>query len=290
MKGLLNDLLAPPPGMEAIDFTRPLGAEALFAPHSITWRVMKNPAALLVGGIAGVILELAEPRVRTGVWEHTSFRTDPVGRIRRTGFAALTTVYAPAQPARALIARVNAMHARIGGLTPAGAHFRADDADLLVWVHATAGFGFLEAYRRFVAPLTPARCDQFYAEGALVAALWGAHGAPASAAEVEALFQRMRPSLDRSEIVFEFLSILERAPLLPGLARPLQRLAIAAAVAITPNWAREILGLSAGYDLPLGGETVLRTLGAAGERLVLREAPPAQACARLGLKAGYLQR
>jgi hypothetical protein len=48
---------------------------ALFEPDSVTWRVMKNPVALVVGGFAAVILELAEPRVRSGVWEHTSFRT-----------------------------------------------------------------------------------------------------------------------------------------------------------------------------------------------------------------------
>ena len=81
---LLREHIAPPPGM-AVDFSTPAGAEALFAPDSVSWRVMKNPVALIVGGVAAVILELAEPRVRTGVWEHTSFRRDPVTRMRRTG-------------------------------------------------------------------------------------------------------------------------------------------------------------------------------------------------------------
>lgn len=49
--------------------------------------------ALLVGGIAAVILELAEPRVHTGVWEHSLFRSDPVRRLQRTGLAAMATVY-----------------------------------------------------------------------------------------------------------------------------------------------------------------------------------------------------
>jgi hypothetical protein len=39
-----------------------------------------------------------------------------------------------------------------------------------------------------------------------------------------------------------------------------------------------------------GYETLLRALGAASERLVLAEAPPAQACVRLGLAADYLYR
>ena len=98
---LLRDYIAPPPGMRPVDFSAPAGAPALFAPDSTTWRVMKNPVALIVGGIAAVILELAEPRVRTGVWEHTSFRRDPVTRMRRTGYAAWVTIYAPADAARA---------------------------------------------------------------------------------------------------------------------------------------------------------------------------------------------
>jgi uncharacterized protein (DUF2236 family) len=52
----------------------PAGEPALAAPDSVSWRVFKNPVSLFVGGVTAVILELAEPRVRTGVWEHSSFR------------------------------------------------------------------------------------------------------------------------------------------------------------------------------------------------------------------------
>ena len=141
------------PGLN-VDFTAPVGAPALFAPDSVTWRVMKNPVALTIGGIAAVILELAEPRVRTGVWEHTSFRRDPVTRMKRTGMAAMVTIYAPAEKARAMIAGIVRAHGRIEGVTPAGAPYRANDEELLTWVQATAGYGFVEAYNRFVRPLT----------------------------------------------------------------------------------------------------------------------------------------
>src|SRR5215204_5602813 len=50
-----------------------------------SWRVFKNPLSLFIGGLTAVIMELAEPRVRSGVWEHTSFRQNPVQRLRRTG-------------------------------------------------------------------------------------------------------------------------------------------------------------------------------------------------------------
>lgn len=276
------------PGLPRVDFTQPAGAPALFAADSVAWRVMKNPLALVIGGMAGVILELAEPRVRTGVWKHTRFREDPLGRMKRTGHAAMATIYAPAEIARALIAGVSRRHAQVTGATPAGAAYTASDPELLEWVQATAAFGFLEAYRRFARTLSPTECDRFYAEGAPAAALYGATGAPRSFVEIEALFARMRGKLERSDIVLEFHSILRTAPLLP--ARPLQSLCIRAAVEITPGWVRDILGLGKSYGLPPGGETTLHALGAAADRLTLSNAPPAQACVRLGLPTDYLYR
>ncbi|HYE43013.1 MAG TPA: oxygenase MpaB family protein, partial [Caulobacteraceae bacterium] len=71
-------MLQPDPG-RAIDFASPPGEPAMAAPDSVSWQVFKNPLTLFVGGVAAVILELAEPRVRAGVWDHSSFRRDPLG-------------------------------------------------------------------------------------------------------------------------------------------------------------------------------------------------------------------
>ena len=48
-----------------VDFLQPAGEPALAGPDSISWRVFKNLVALYIGGIAAVLLELAEPRVRS---------------------------------------------------------------------------------------------------------------------------------------------------------------------------------------------------------------------------------
>jgi len=102
------------------DFLRPAGEAALVPPDSVSWRVFKNPLSLFIGGVAAVIMELAEPRVRSGVWEHTTFRIDPARRLRRTGLAAMVTIYGARSTAEAMIARVRRMHVRIAGSTPAG--------------------------------------------------------------------------------------------------------------------------------------------------------------------------
>ncbi|HJV62365.1 MAG TPA: oxygenase MpaB family protein, partial [Albitalea sp.] len=99
-----------PPGRAAEDFSRPAGEAALVAHDSVSWRVFKNPVTLFVGGVAAVVLELAEPRVRSGVWDHTSFRTQPLQRLQRTAAATVTTVYAARSRAEPMIARVRQLH------------------------------------------------------------------------------------------------------------------------------------------------------------------------------------
>jgi len=275
-------------GLPHVDFSTPLGEPALTAPDSVSWRVFKNPVSLFIGGVAAVILELAEPRVRSGVWDHTRFRLDPKPRLQRTGLAAMVTVYGPRRAAEAMIAGVGRMHGRVTGVTPAGQAYRADDPELLDWVQATASFGFLEAYKAFVAPVSEADQDRFYAESAPAARLYGAVGAPTSRAQLETLMSLMRDRLEPSPIVFDFLDILRRAPVLPGPLRPLQGLMARAAVEITPTWARALLGLDARWDLKAWERRLLRTAGAAADRLVLDASPPVQASRRLGLPGDYL--
>jgi hypothetical protein len=159
---------------------------------------MKNPVALFVGGVTAVLLELAEPRVRSGVWDHTTFRTDPLGRMERTGLAAMVTVYGARSTADRMIAGVRRLHERVSGVTPAGVPYRASDPELLDWVHATASFGFLEAYRTYVRSLDDAECDRFYAEGVEAARRYGSFGTPTSRAQVEEQFAAMRPRLEPS--------------------------------------------------------------------------------------------
>lgn len=283
----LTKLMQPGPDMP-FDFTRPAGEPALTAPDSVSWRVFKNPLALFVGGVTAVLLELAEPRVRSGVWDHTTFRSDPLARMRRTGLAAMVTVYGPRSKAEALIAGVGRMHARVSGTTPSGQPYRADEPELLDWVQATASFGFLEAYHAYIAPLSAVEKDRFYAEAIPAARLYGAMGAPASVAAMEVQFDAMRPSLEASPIVFEFLDIVCKAPILPAPLRSVQRALVRAAVAISPPWLIETLGLGPEWRLGPVEARLLRLAGRLADRVALPEIPPAQACRRMGLPTNYL--
>ena len=96
----------------------------------------------------------------------------------------------------------------------------------------------------YVQPLSSSERDRYYAEGVPAASLYGASGAPTSEIELEMLLHAMAGRLERSDIVFEFLTIMRSAAILPLLLRPAQDLLVRAGVDLTPNWVRTILGLN----------------------------------------------
>jgi uncharacterized protein (DUF2236 family) len=269
-------------------FLEPRGEPALLGAGSVSWRVFKNPLSVYVGGMTAVLLQLAEPRVGSGVWQYTSFRERPMDRLRRTAHAAMLTVYGPRSRAEALIAGVNGMHSRVRGTARDGRPFRADDPELLEWVHATACFGFVEAYCAYVRPLTPAERDRFYAESGPIARLYGASSPPESEAALAGLFERMGAQVQRSDVVFDFLAIMRRMPVLPVVLRPLQRALIEAAIRLVPDEMRERIGLGESSSLPGWQSRLVCAAGAAADRLVLRSNPAVQACRRLGLADDFL--
>lgn len=274
--------------LESFDFGSPPGEPSLVSPDSVAWRVFKNPLSLYIGGVAAVILELAEPRVRTGVWEHTTFRSDPLRRLRRTGLAAMITVYGPRSGAERMIAGVTRRHAKVKGQTPEGVAYRALEPELMDWVQATASFGFLRAYHRFVKPLSRVERDDFYAEGRPAARLYGAPGAPTSEDALDALFTKMDPKLEPSPILFEFLDIMRNTLSLPRPLGTLQRRMVRAAIELVPDRLRSRLGLGELYALRGWERSAIRLAGRVTDRVPITSAPPARACARLGLPANHL--
>jgi uncharacterized protein (DUF2236 family) len=270
----------------SIDFLRPAGEEALVSADSVSWRVFKNPLSLFVGGVTAVIMELAEPHVRAGVWEHTTFRSDPLRRLRRTGLAAMVTVYGARGVAEPMIARVRRMHDTVASTTLTGEPYRANHPELLNWVYATAAYGFVQAYHAYVQPLSSQERNSYYAEGVPAAVLYGATTAPRSEVDLELLFEGTANRLERSDIVFEFLAIMRSAPILPLFLRPLQDLMVRAAIDLTPLAAGDFGTQWA--PVALVGSEFVRHIGALADRLVLGSNPAVQACRRLRLPSDYL--
>ena len=287
MSRLLNLIAGPLLARELVfpevDLSVPAGEPGLVGPGSVSWRVFSNPVSLTIGGVAAVLLELGEPKVRAGVWDHSSFRRAPRERMRRTGLGAMITVFGPVSLVRSYTARVNAIHAQVAGVTDAGETYRADEPELLRWVQATAAFGFVEAYGAYVQPLNAGERDAFYAEAVAGARCYGVERPPASEAECVALLEAMAPRLEPSAVLDEFIYIMRTGAILPWSARPLQPMIVRAAIDLLPSAIRSRLGL----ELRLSGaeRLVLRAAARLAGRVEVPEAPWAQATRRLSRPA-----
>jgi len=274
----------------AIDFAAPLGEPALLAPDSVQWRIYKNPIALGIGGIAAVLLEFAEPRIRSGVWDHSTYKADPIGRSRRTGLVAMLACYGPASSAKAVIGQVNRLHGKVKGETPGGTRYRALDPMLLDWVAATASYGFLMAYDRFVHSISDADKDRFMADGDAIGREFGARHTPPTVGAFMAMMDELEPYFEPHPIIFEFLDIIQSGRAAPGVPRFLHRAIARASVSLLPGHIRRKLELGSRYDLTRLDRTALRIAGRLADRHIDRTAPHCQASVRLGLPYDFLFR
>ncbi|MBZ6378358.1 histidine kinase [Pacificimonas flava] len=273
-----------------IDYLNPKGAPAYNEPDSIQWRIFKNQVAMAIGGVCAVLLEFADPRIRSGVWDHSVYKVDPVGRSERTGIAAMVGIYGPQKAARQVIAGVTRMHAKVSGETPGGRAYQALDPELLDWVSATAGYGFMKAYHRFVQPLSAEEQHRYWNSGEDVARLYGVQKVPHSEAEFMEMMEALAPGFEAHPINEEFLEIVQSKRTGANTPKFLKRALARAAVDLLPPLVREKLELGPEYDLTTLDRFAVKTMGRLAERRFDPDSPPAQASVRLGLPANFLWR
>jgi uncharacterized protein (DUF2236 family) len=273
-----------------VDYDHPLGETGLFGPHSATWRVHADFPGMLAGGLAALMLQTLHPRALAGVWDHSNFREDLIGRLRRTTSFVSGTTYAPTAEAQALIERVKTIHAQVQGATEDGRPYAADDPQLLTWVHVTEAYSFLQGYRRYSHIAMPAgAADRYYDEVRRVAEALGAREVPASEAQVQAYFRGMQGELvfsERSRVVLDVLSRVRLPVPIAGLSRDVF---LQAGAALLPPWADAWLGRS-----PLQraqSRLAARALWSVAPifRHALHDGIASRACARVGVGAEVLQ-
>lgn len=271
-----------------IDYRTPAGAPAFSGPDSVSWQIYKNPVALAVGGICAVLLEFADPRIRSGVWDHSIFKQDPLGRAERTGTAAMVGIYGPQEAARRVIQGVNNMHSRVQGTTPDGTPYDANDTDLLDWVSATARYGFIMAYHHFVSAVSEEEFDRYFKEGETVARLYGVVHHVTSLDDFDIMMQALVPRFEPHPINTEFLDIMRSGRASDTLPKFIQTAIAHAAIDILPPIVRDKLGLGAAYNLTSWQRFIVRRFGQLSERIADKRSPAAQACERLGLPTRFL--
>ena len=218
----------------------------LFGPDSVSWRVHAEPI-LWVGGLRALYLQALHPRAIAGVVQNSDFRRDSWGRLMRTAEYVGTVVYGTTTDASRAGARIRGIHARLRARDPdTGEEFRVDEPDLLRWVHVTEVDSFVTTARRAGLRLTAADVDRYFAEQVRAAELVGLDPAtvPASAAEVEDYYSRVRPELALTPAAVDVAAFLAVPPMPHHLgwtpARPAWIGVAAAGFGLLPRWARRM--------------------------------------------------
>lgn len=266
-----------------VDFETPPGDPGLFGPDSACWKVHGDFTSMLIGGISALMLQALHPLALAGVWDHSNFREDMLGRLRRTGQFISATTYGSRADAERLIERVRRIHEGVVGHAADGRPYAASDPALLTWVHVAEVSSFLKAHLRYLDPELPgAEQDRYYAEIALVAERLGARDVPRSRVEVADYLQAQRTQLVCDGRSREVLRILLDAPAPSRLARPFGGLMMQAGIDLLPDWAHGQLG----FDFAPGKRRLIR-LGVRNAapllRWAVRNGSLARARRRMGL-------
>lgn len=236
VRGVFNDVES---GQQPV----PTSDEALFPKDSPIRMVHADIVAMMVGGVRGLLLQMLHPHALQGVLDHSNFRTDMHGRLRRTARFIAVTTFGHREDAMAAVDRVNRIHAKVGGTLPDGTAYSATDPRTLAWVHVAEATSFLAAYLRHVRPDMPgSEQDEYYRQFAVIARALGADPVPIDRREAEAVFRDLRTDLTASPAAREIAQlVLTQKP--PGSPPAVQALLGAEAVALLPPFARSMLAL-----------------------------------------------
>jgi uncharacterized protein (DUF2236 family) len=226
------------------------GDPGLFGPGSVTWRVHGDPV-MWIAGLRALLLQALHPAAMAGVLRHSDFRADPWGRLLRTADFVGVVSFGSTTEVEAIGARVRAIHGKVRGVDPeSGVSYRADDPQLLRWVHCSEVESFLTTYQRAGGGLTADEVDRYYAEQTRAAAVVGLNPdtVPATGAEMAGYFADIRGELAADRRTRELARYVLTPPMPRWVrwatpARPAWAAGAGLAVALLPTWARRMYGV-----------------------------------------------
>jgi uncharacterized protein (DUF2236 family) len=247
----------------------------------------------IVAGIRVLLMQALHPGALAGVYEHSGFKEDPLGRLASTIRWIFTVTYGSTEAAEAATNRVRQLHERVRGTYIDGngtpRDYAANNPELLRWVHVTYADSFLAAHRIFGGPI-PGGPDAYVGEWASAGRLMGVKDPPVTEAEVRQELDAWFDSgvLRSDHRLSETVEFIRNPPLSP-LLRPGYRILFAAAVASLEPKYRKLLGLKPARlgPLPLPAITGAKLVLAA-VHIALGRRGPSELAARSRLaRLGY---
>lgn len=150
-----------------------------FAPESMLWKLNRERVVILAGPRA-MLMQIAHPLIAKAVYEHGSFRKNPLQRMRKTLDKGLTMIFGEEKDTLATAQNINKVHEKVKGTIeePIGPYaentpYSAKDVELSTWVYATLVDSVIKGYHNFVRPLSQTKCQLYYNQSKEIASLLG---------------------------------------------------------------------------------------------------------------------
>jgi len=235
----------------------------LFGPGSMVWRVHRDRSFPLAA-VRSLMVQALHPLAMAGVAQHSNWQRDPFGRLAATAGYVLTVTYGDTAAAESAAARVRAVHTHVRGTDEVtGLAYRAEDPDLLLWVHAGMVDSIVHVVQRYGRSLDAADADRYVAEMVRFAEIIGV---PASRipASVDALSQYLESVELRqaTPAALEAIGIVLDPPGLDTDTRELWHDLGRVAVGTLPAWARAMYGFEETPPELMEREPVRQLIGA----------------------------
>jgi uncharacterized protein (DUF2236 family) len=268
-------------GGSAVRSGKPRGrtTESYFHDDSLLRRLNRERVMALSGPRA-LLMQAAHPLAVSGLLAHSSALDAPYERLARTAKVMHTIGFGSREDADSVTRHVRAMHRNVRGRLkepvgryPAGAEYRADDPELLLWVLFTLVDSSLVVYRAYVGALDEHDEAALWTDYRLVGRLFGLR--PSDMPRTLADLDDYRRSMLEGDILHVTEWARERAraivlePPVPLAARPLVETVNFVTIALLPDRIREQYGFS-----PLPPVLVRKALVRAGAEYVKRGVLP----------------
>ncbi len=233
------------------------GPRRPFEPDSRMWEEVGLVTFPLTAGSA-FLLQTMEPTIAAVVDEHSSFRTDPVGRAVRSIASVMMWIYG-GEEALGEADRLREMHTTLNTVDAQGVQHTALSSGPWAWVLHTAVYAYTEGNRPFTrTPLTEAEKQQYYQE--VVQLMRNFSVAPKEIPDtyaewLEFFHDRVENHLVATTVSRDFLRVTSKigrpafvprplAPLWRAATAPVGRMQYFFTVGTTPAVARDKLGLT----------------------------------------------
>jgi uncharacterized protein (DUF2236 family) len=250
-----------------------------FDSDSMIQRVHRERALGLYGPRA-LLMQAAHPLAVSGLLAHTTTLDEPYDRLARTAEIMDTIYFGSTEEADAVTARVRGLHSRVSGRIskpagnyPAGTPYRADQADLLLWVLFTLVDSGAVIYRKYVGAMTREQEAAYWEDYRVVGSLFGLADSdmPATLDDLHGYRRDMLGGdvLHVTDWARERARSIVLEPPVPWLARPLLETVNFITVTLLPDRIRHEYGFR-----PLPPAPVRRALVAGGAEYVKRAVIP----------------